>query len=325
MTGEQGLAAKKIPKRSGLVGAPAGNLSGKDVTAAAARLPSFNFEQPPSPAASPLRTGRMRIALAQLVDSPYQPRLKYDEGKLSELAESLRFRQIDPLLVRPLPNGVYEVISGHRRKRAAALAQLDELDCTSELISDDEARILVLAANEPHEDFADFERALAYNEALVSKAVPTQKQLADKIGVSTPLLNRRLSMLKLPDCVLSVLRDYPRTFSSRWVPKLLEITSDEAGCDQDRLRQELVRVATGDLQMSALFSVMASARGKGVPSSATTQRGLTLQRGNQLFAQVTPNSDRRQITVKLPGECSVDEVAELILAALGQRFSLRQS
>ena len=325
MTAEHGLASKKIVKRSGLVSAPTGNLSGKDVSAAAARLPSFKFEPPPSSSGSQVRTGPMRIRLSQLIDSPYQPRLAYDEGKLSELAESLRFRQIDPLLVRPLPDDMYEVISGHRRKRAAPLAQLDELDCMSEAISDDEARILVLAANEPHEDFADFERALAYHEALVSKAVPTQKQLADKIGVSTPLLNRRLSMLKLPECVLSVLREYPRTFSSRWVPKLLEITSDDKGFDEERLRQELVRVATGELQMSALFSVMASVRGKGAPSSATTQRGLTLQRGNQLFAQVTPNTDRRQITVKLPGECSVDEVAELILAALGQRFALGQS
>jgi ParB family chromosome partitioning protein len=324
MTGEQGLAAKKIPKRSGLVGAPVGNLSGKDVTAAAARLPSFNFERPPSPDTLQLRTGSMRIRLSQLVDSPYQPRLRYDEGKLSELAESLRFRQIDPLLVRPLPNDLFEVISGHRRKRAAALVQIEELDCTSEVIGDDEARILVLAANEPHEDFADFERALAYHEALTSKAVPTQKQLSDKIGVSTPLLNRRLSMLKLPECVLSVLREYPRTFSSRWVPKVLEMTSGKE-YDQDRLHQELIRVATGELQMSALFSVMASARGKDAPSSAATQRGLTLQRGNKLFAQVTPNTDRRQITVKLPGDCSVDEVAELILAALGQRFSLGQS
>jgi ParB family chromosome partitioning protein len=321
---------KRLMKSTGLLSVvvPDG-VSGRDVSAAVARMPSFDLpieNEVPSPVVAPglHRLTKMvrRIRVDLLVDSPYQPRLRYDESKLSDLAGSLRGRQIEPLSVRALPGGKYEIISGHRRKRAAPLAQLDELDCIELDVSDAEARVLVLAANEPHEDFTDFERALAYQAVLDDRStggsVRTQKQLADKIGVSAQLVQRRLTMLKLPAIVIALLREYPHAFSSRWAPKLTELTS--APFDEKKLRCELVRVASGELQMSALFSVMASGRSASRPS-ASPQRGLSLQRGNKIFAQVTPNAAKRQVTVKLPGDCDIEEVAGIILNAIDQRFT----
>lgn len=344
-----GLANKKIVKRSGLVSSQpaAAPVSGRDMSVAAARMPSFDFAvtspqpsastppesapaasaAPPSPAASLapplLPPGEVvRIKLDLLVDSPYQPRLGYDEGKLAELAESLRHRQIDPLVVRPLSGGKFEIISGHRRKRAAPLAQLDELDCRIIEVSDTEARVLVLAANEPREDFTDFERALAYQGILDDGKsrkgeIRSQRQLAAKVGVDVALVNRRLSMLDLPMPCQEVLRQYPGAFSSRWVKKLQELTS--VAYDSERLKAALVRVATGELQMTAVFSVMASAAE--APAKEAPKQGLSLHRSNRLFAQVTPNPEKRLVTVKLPGECDVQDVAKLILAALDKRFA----
>lgn len=335
------------PKRSGLVSRPSptfvpDNVSGKDMSAAAARMPSLDFSRPrqvdgqaanTEPLAPPSITVPgltqevptsaeviIKIRLELLVDSKYQPRLKYDEAKLAELAETLKVRQIDALTVRPLPDGKFEVISGHRRKRAAPLAGLVELECRVITCSDEEARLLVLAANEPHEEFADFERALAYQGILSDKSgsVRTHKQLGDKIGVSQQIVQRRLSMLKLPPVVLGVLREHPAAFSSHWAGKLADLTAKPF--DEEKLKAELLRVATGQIQMSAVFSVMAGAA-KTTAANDAPRQGLSLQRGNRLFAQVTPNPDKRQVMVKLPGDCDVDEVAKLILSAIDQRFA----
>jgi ParB family chromosome partitioning protein len=341
------MTQKRPLKRSGLVSKPSPtfvpeNVSGRDMSAASAKLPRLDFSTPDGASAlAPVAaaaieatqalpgTGRevVRIRVDLLVDSPYQPRFHYNEAKLAELADSLRLRQIDPLSVRPLPDGRFEIIGGHRRKRAAPMAQLDELDCIVIEVSDEEAQILVLAANEAHEEFKDYERALAYQAALDAGkrgtgGVRTQKQLAEKIGRAEPTVSRILAMLKLPQHVQKVLHERPEAFSSNYVAKMLKLTSEAH--DEAKLVHELYRVADGELQISALFSVMASANAAQSAAPATRQ-GLSLQRGNQLFAQVTPNVAKRQVTVKLPGDCDVDEVANLILTAIDQRFAAKKT
>lgn len=269
----------------------------------------------------------VRIDIALIDDSPYQPRLKYDEGKLAELAETLGHRQIDPLVVRPSPHtpGRYELISGHRRKRAAPLANLQELEAKIIHVTDLEARVLVLAANEPREDFTDFERALGYQGILQAEGgIKSQRQLAREVGVDASLVNKRLAILTLPEDVLEVLREYPNAFSHNYVTRLKALTS--APYDKALLRQTLIRVAGSEIQISALFSIMANgaAEGNGKNKSGRAQSGLSLQRGNRVFAQVTPNRDKREVKVKLPGDCDIDEVATLIHAALEKRYSSEQ-
>lgn len=336
MSGD-GLASKKIQKRTGLVSTPLGtgtSAARPDLISAATKMPSFDFGRPgedaPSPGndanVTPLHAagerGIVRIPVSLLVDSPYQPRFGYDDGKIAELAESLANRQIDPLVVRRLPDNRFEIISGHRRKRAAPLAKLDSLECRVIDVSDSEARVLVLAANEPREDFTDYERAVAYQAIIedgkVGGEVRSQRQLAQKVGVDVALVNRRLSMLELPQVVQEVLKEHPGAFSCKWVKKLLELTKGEF--DAEKLRAALLRVAAGELQMSAVFSVMATSAT--TPAQNAPQRGLLLHRGNRLFAQVTPNKEKRHVVVKLPSDdCDIQEVADLILAAINQRFT----
>lgn len=319
------------------------NVSGKDVSAAVARMPRMDFSEPDTSDANKnkisisivpnhldLASSKkevIKIKLDFLVDSPYQPRLQYSDSKLSELAESLRSRQIDPLSVRRVNDGFFEIISGHRRKRAAPLADLDELECIVIEANDSDARIFVMAANEAREDFTDYERALAYANALEdgkkgAGTVKTQKQLADRLGISEQLLSRRMKMLKLPKHVTTVLQEYPNAFSSHWTDKLLQLTSQAH--DEDKLCKELIRVAKNEMQMSAIFSVMAAAKASN-SSIGSTRQGLSLQRDNQLFAQITPNIDKRQVMVKLPGSCDIDQVAALILNAIDQHFTLANS
>lgn len=316
-------------KRSGTVSRPPPsyvpeNVSGKDMSAAGARLPSLDFSNPRPVERQEIDPGRIVVSvlIELLDDSPYQPRIQYDETKLTELGDSLRVRQIDPLCVRYKDGGRFELIGGHRRKRAAALAGIESLDCIVINVSDDEAQVLVLAANEGHEEFCDFERALAYQAVLeAGKKTPggirTQRQLAERIGRDEGLVSRVLTMLKLPEHVQNVLRARPDAFSSHYSKKILKLT--ETVHDEAKLVKELYRVAAGEMQISALFGVMAGS--SSTPSARSL--GLSLQRGNKVFAQVTPNTTKREVTVKLPGDCDVEEVASLILAAIDQRFALK--
>lgn len=324
-------AAKRIVKRSGLVSAalsrqpPAGSLSGRDVSEAARRLPSLGSQIEATLHQRVLQgagTALERVSPRDLVDSPYQPRRRYEEDGLLGLAESLKHRQIDPVLYRQRPDGAKELVSGHRRQRAAMLADLPWLDARRIECSDDEARVLVLAANEPREDFTDFERALAYRSILdADGSIKSIRQLAGHIGIDPSLVSRRLKILDLPRSVLSVLETYPAAFSCRWVSKLEKLVADPR-LDHDLLEQTLVRVATGEVQMTAVFPIMACAEATSRAVSQPASRSWSLQQANRLFAQVTPHEQRRLVTVKLPGSCDVGEVAQLLHSALAERFGL---
>lgn len=299
---------------------------GSHAGSAPSPAPAGSLQSAPQAANAPIApqaTERYEmLPLGLLVDSPYQRRILYNEDKLAELAESIKHIQVDPLLVRPLPDGKFELISGHRRRRAATLAQLESLKCQIVELSDADARITVMSANEPHEDWTDFERALGYRDVLdegraTKGEVQTLRQLASRIGVSHTLVHRRLSMLDLPAVIIDVLQQYPNAFSSNWVEKLKTLTG--SSFDEKKLHDQLVRVATGEMQMTALFSVMATSdKGK---SAAGPRPALSLQKSNRVFAQITPNVAKRQITVKLPDlECDVDEVAKLLLESIQKHY-----
>jgi ParB/RepB/Spo0J family partition protein len=343
-------------KKSGIVGTKPSGRDTQSILAAASKLPSFQFNKrsgliaPRNPDASndaesdpdsalsagaqlgalvegdaptlPLGVRQsLRIRPQDLIDSPYQPRLSYDEGALAELAKSLKMRQIEPVLVRPstAEPGRYELISGHRRKRASILGEIELLDAWVIDVPDAEARVLVVAANDPREDFSDYERGIAYQAILSDGTMAaTHAKLAELVGVDRSLIGKRLDMLRLPSAVLEVLNIYPRCFSHGFVPKLRAIVQ-QPGVDMDRLKQALIRVATGEIGLSAVHSIMASGHGTPQPDGGV-RPNLSLVRGSQAFAHITPHPTKRQVMVKIPGTVDVNEIAKVIYQAISDRF-----
>ena len=151
-----------------------------------------------------------RISLADVDDSPFQPRLEYDPEEIDALAKTMAASmQADPIKVRRV-NGRYELISGHRRKRAALSLGWTEIDAVVEQRSDSQAELeamLLVCANEP---LSDYELAKMYKRALEKGYCKTREKAAAMFGVTPSAVTGRLSMLELPAPILEMLEAKPR-------------------------------------------------------------------------------------------------------------------
>jgi ParB family transcriptional regulator, chromosome partitioning protein len=100
------------------------------------------------------------LKLQQLRAGKYQPRTRMDEGSLYELAESIKNQGVmQPILVRPVAGGGYEIIAGERRFRAAKLAGLDEVPVLVKVVTDEAAAVMALIENIQREDLNPLEEA----------------------------------------------------------------------------------------------------------------------------------------------------------------------
>ena len=127
---------------------------------------------------------------AEISDFPNHPfKVKQDDA-MAEMVESVRkYGVLVPALVRPKENGGYEMVAGHRRKFAAALAELTEIPCIVRNLSDDEATIIMVDSNLQRETILPSEKAFAYKMKL--EAMKRQGQRSDL--TSTPLVSKSRS------------------------------------------------------------------------------------------------------------------------------------
>lgn len=156
-----------------------------------------------------------------------QPRKTFDEQALSELADSIALHGvIQPLLVRPLSDGGYQLIAGERRWRASRLAGLTEVPVVVREMSDSEAMELALIENLQREDLNPIEEAEGFS-LLMQTYNLTQEQAAQRVGKSRPAVANALRLLTLPEKVLEMVKE--GTLSSGHARTLLPIT-DEKTC-----------------------------------------------------------------------------------------------
>ncbi len=146
-----------------------------------------------------------RIPVDLVVANPRQPRTSFDDETLQALAESVRERGIlQPVLVRPLAGGRYELIAGERRWRAAQLAGLDEVPALVRDRDDAEALEIALIENMAREDLNPVEEARAC-AALVEELGLTREDVGRRVGRSRVAVSNLLRLLDLPDEVLTLL------------------------------------------------------------------------------------------------------------------------
>ena len=139
--------------------------------------------------------------------NPYQPRKDFDERALDELAASVRqLGIIQPLTVRALGDGRYELISGERRLRASRRAGLTRVPCYVREADTEEMLEMAIVENVQREDLNPVEVALGY-QRLMEEVGLTQEQVADKVGKSRSTVANVLRLLKLPPRVQASLRE----------------------------------------------------------------------------------------------------------------------
>lgn len=148
--------------------------------------------------------GALMLALQKVEPNPDQPRRHFDEEALQELAESIRQHGIiQPLTVRKLPTGFYQIIAGERRWRAARMAGLREVPVTVIEADDKTAMELALIENLQRADLDPIEEARGYQQ-LMQEYGMTQSGVAERVGKSRPAVANALRLLALSAPVLDM-------------------------------------------------------------------------------------------------------------------------
>jgi ParB family chromosome partitioning protein len=141
------------------------------------------------------------VPIAAIVPNPRQPRQVFDDETLGELAHSIReFGLLQPIVVRPLGRGRYELVMGERRWRAAQQADLDCIPAIVRGTADDAMLRDALLENIHRVQLNPLEEAAAYQQLLDDFGV-THEQLAARIGRSRPVITNTIRLLKLPVAV----------------------------------------------------------------------------------------------------------------------------
>lgn len=138
------------------------------------------------------------LPLSEIVPNKDQPRKTFDEAALDELADSIRQHGIlQPLLVRPIATGGYQLVAGERRWRASKRAGLKEVPVVVKELTDTETMEIAIIENLQREDLNPIEEAEGL-QALIDKCGFTQEQVAVSVGKSRPAIANSLRLLKLP-------------------------------------------------------------------------------------------------------------------------------
>lgn len=138
------------------------------------------------------------LSINEIVPNKDQPRKTFDEGALQELADSIvQHGVLQPLLVRPLPSGGYQLVAGERRWRASRIAGLKEVPVVVKELSDVETMEIAIIENLQREDLNPIEEAEGL-QALIDRCGFTQEDVAVSVGKSRPAIANALRLLKLP-------------------------------------------------------------------------------------------------------------------------------
>ena len=147
------------------------------------------------------------LPLHKVEPNPNQPRQDFDPEQLEALARSIgEHGVVQPLTVRPLPNGYYQIIAGERRWRAARMAELKEIPAVIMEADDKKTMELALIENLQRQDLNPVEEALGY-QSLISDYGLTQEEAASRVGKSRPAVTNALRLLQLTPEILEMVRN----------------------------------------------------------------------------------------------------------------------
>jgi ParB family chromosome partitioning protein len=231
------------------------------------------------------------VAISAVELNPHQPRTHFDDDALAELAASIRaVGVLQPLLVRSLRPGVYQLIAGERRLKAAQRAGLTHVPIIARDTTDAGSAEQALIENIHREDLGPLEEAAAYQQ-LIEDFRLTHDQLATRVGKNRATISNALRLLALPASVQQLIAD--RRLSAGHAKVLLSVT-DRA--QQERLAQQIVKDG---------LSVRAT-------EAAITTSGTPIRK--------KPKSGR----TRAPGDAALADVAHIIAEHLSTRVEVSE-
>ena len=268
-----------------------------------ALLPTVHFKEPVSQHADV-----QEVPLGQIIPNRYQPRTTFSEGEISELAESIKKNGlIQPVMVRRKGDGLYELIAGERRFRAAKLAGLMTIKAVIRNSSDEQAMELALVENLQRQDLNPMEAARAYHR-LITEFGLTQEQVAQRIGKDRSSIANISRLTNLPHDIQQLL-------------ELGQLTTGHAkvilGLSTPAAQHSLARsIIDGQLSVRQAEKIAAQAsKPRRAPGRPTPHSDIEDRLQKHLGTRVTIQKGRRggKILLHYFGPEELDRLIEMLL------------
>lgn len=293
-------AAEAQPPQNGTLVAPPRHVepSATDVELAADKLP-----------------GEVKfLAMSKIRKGKYQPRRVFDQEKLALLANTIEDNGglNNAIVVRPLPDGNYELIAGERRFLAHELLRKHTIYALVRHLSDEEAAVLSVADNDAREDLTDFERGVSYKQLLDDKIVQNQTELSRRVGRSMPTISRCLAYFKLPPPVIVMLEENPELIGNRVVADLVAL-SDQG--HTETVIAAASRIRDGSSQDSSINWAKSEVRKKDHPHIPAPPKHIAYKERTQLDARI----DGRKVILTPPKGVDPEEVLKYLEEMLKDR------
>lgn len=256
---------------------------------------------------------KQTVRLSEIEPNRNQPRVDFDDAAITALADSIRQHGVlQPLLVRPIEGGGYQIVAGERRWRACRMLGIDEIPVLIKELSDKETMQVALIENLQRENLNAIEEALGYQE-LMSNYEMTQEEVAKIVGKSRSAVANSLRALKLESEIQNMLRNGTITIGHA---KAL------AGVEDKHLRLELAKKCEEDLLTVRTLEKMCAKK----PSSKKEDENsvhndsyykeIELALNSELGRKVKINSSKKKGTVEIEfyGKEDLAELSKAITA-----------
>jgi ParB family chromosome partitioning protein len=258
-----------------------------------ALIPQRSPEAPPgagpaAPAGPAPQAGLLQLDIGRIVPSPYQPRKEFAPERLQELADSIRANGlIQPVIVRPLPEGRYELIAGERRWRAARQAGLSRIPAVIRTAEASDAMALALIENIQREDLNPIETAAAYQQLVTAHGL-SHEQVAARVNKDRTSVTNHLRLLNLP----------------------LEIQSD---------------VAAGALSMGHARAILGIPGGAGQLAARATviAKGLSVRETERLVKRLAAPAKKKAAPTEVRNNIYIKQLEDSIRRATGTKVAIR--
>ena len=253
------------------------------------------------------------LPISRIEPKQDQPRSYFDEASLAELSSSIAEHGIiQPITVRKLDGGYYQIIAGERRWRAARMAGLREVPVRIIEADDKKTMELSLVENLQREDLNPVEEALGYR-TLMQEYSMTQEGAANVVGKSRPVIANALRLLALPEKVLDMLRDGKISVSHARL--LLELDGDAV---REKAAEEIIEKSLTVRQTEALIKKIKSGKKpkkekpEGVDYMAEVEKDLTKSLGRKV--KVVSGKRKGRIEIEYYGNDDFEVIREALMA-----------
>ncbi|MEM9390967.1 MAG: ParB/RepB/Spo0J family partition protein [Bacteroidota bacterium] len=243
------------------------------------------------------------IAMTSIEVNPFQPRTHFDKEALEELAESIAVQGIiQPITVRKLTTGQYQLISGERRLQASRLAGLKSIPAYIRLADDQQMLEMALIENIQRENLNAIEIALSY-QRLLTECDLKQEELGDRVGKNRSTVNNYLRLLKLPPDIQIALRD--KKISMGHARALINVDNVDHQLDVfNRIIQNDLSVRKVEELVRALSKDQSDKKEKENPDTDTSSGkeivNLQSRLASHFGTKVNVKSDGKKGEIKIP-------------------------